>query len=296
MTRLLSAALLAALVLAAPVAAQNCGRALDRAQSSYQSGEFDETIERLTTCLDANAFSTEERRAAYRLIGLSYIGKDREADARQAVASLLEVAPNYEPDPALDPPPFVRMVSEVRRQRPRVAGGAAPVASTRSGLAVTLGAHALGYSDDDSDSFGGGGGGLTVSYGLSPTLSVHAQFSGSAGTGDAPYDLQLGRAGLGGRYHFGGGRAQLVPFVGAGVEFQSASYSFGPSSGATGSADYSGPGAEVEGGIRYFFSPSLAVDAGLSAAFASLSAEASGVTDSVSATTVFLGAGLTWQP
>ncbi|PAP76524.1 outer membrane protein [Rubrivirga marina] len=295
MTRLPLAALLAALALT-PAAAQNCTQALDRAQSSYQSGEFDQTIDRLTTCLEADAFSIEERRAAYRLIGLSYIGKDREADAREAVASLLEVAPNYEPDPALDPPPFVRLVSEMRRGRPAPARTGGAVASTRDGFSVSFGAHALGYSDDDDDSFSGGGGALTLSYGVSPTLSVHAQLSGSSATGDAPYDLQLGRAGLGGRYHFGGGRAQLVPFVGAGVEFQTATYSADATSGATGSVDYTGPAGEVEGGVRYFFSPSLAVDAGLSAAFASLSYEAGGQTDTVAATTVFLGAGLTWQP
>lgn len=289
MPRLLLPALL--LALAVPAAAQNCSTALSRADASYQSGDFDATIERLTVCLDGTAFSAEERRQAYRLVGLSYIGKDREADARDAVARLLEVAPNYEADPALDPPPFVRLVAEMRRSRPDLRPTTYRVASTAPGFGGTVRAHGMGYSDSDSDTFSGGGGDLTLGYGLSPTLTLYAQLSGSAGTGDAAYDLALGSLGLGGRYHVGGGRARVVPFVGAAAQFQTATFS---ASGI--SLDYTGPAGEVEGGLLYFLSPSLAVSGGVSAAFASLSAEAAGETDTISATTVRLGVGLTWQP
>lgn len=305
MTRFLASAVLAALALAAPAAAQNCNRALDRAADSYQSGDFDATIERLTTCLDANAFSAEERRNAYRLIGLSYIGKDREADARAAVAALLEVSPTYEPDPAVDPPPFVRMVAEMRRDNARQAGqpvGVVPspsasgtrAATSAAGFSASLDALAMGYADEDGDAFGGGGGALRLGYGVSPAFTVHGRLSGSSGesTEVDGFSVSLGEIGVGARYNIGGGRASLVPYVGAALVYQMATFEANVGFGS-GSVDYAGPGAELEAGLRYFFSPSLAVGGGLTAIGTSIAPDGG---DAITASTVHIGLGLTWQP
>ncbi|GAB5537042.1 MAG: hypothetical protein Rubg2KO_32910 [Rubricoccaceae bacterium] len=291
--------LLACLAIAAPVAAQNCTNALQRAETSYQSGEFDNTIDRLTTCLDANRFtSAEDRRNAYRLIGLSYIGKDREADARAAVASLLDVAPNYEADPAIDPPPFVRMVSEMRRRRPGSTLPGTGVASTRQGFNASFRAHGMSYSDDDvqESSFSGAGGDLTLGYNFTPSISAYANLAGSTGSGET-LDLSLGSFGLGGRFHINGGNAKLVPFVGAGVASQAASFS--ASSGSTSvSNDFSGVGGSVEGGLLYFFSPTLALDTGITAAFGTISNDPGlgGNQVDLSATIVRVAVGLSWRP
>ena len=288
MTRpLLLLALLAAL--AGPAAAQTCASALDRAEASYQSGEFDAAIERLTTCLDQGALSPEERRQAYRLVGLSYIGKDREADARDAVVRLLEVAPNYQPDPALDPPPFVRLVEEMRRQRPDLRPTTAPAtlaAGGRTGFFGAVRVHGMGYSDSDADTYSGGGGDLTLGVAVTPALAVYAVLSGAAGTGGG-VDLALGGVALGGRLQLGRGR--LVPFVGAAAAYQTATFSAGGLS-----VDYDGPGGEVEGGLVYGLTPSLSLDAGLAATVTTLGTALRA--DDVTATTVRLGVGLRWQP
>ncbi|WP_412070365.1 outer membrane beta-barrel protein [Rubrivirga sp. IMCC43871] len=278
---------LAALALcAAPALAQTCSRALPRAQESYQTGDFDATIDRLTSCLDADRFSTEERRNAYRLIGLSYIGKDREADARDAVARLLEVAPNYEADPALDPPPFVRLVSEERRRRPSATGGPRRAASSRFGAAVR--AHGLSYSDSDSDSFTGGGGDLTLGYDVTPSITVYTQLRGSSGNGDGALSVALGGVSLGGRFAFGHGK--VVPYIGAGAAYQTATFD----ATGLGSLDYSGPGGELEGGVLYALSRSLSLTGGVGATFTTLSTD--GRPDDISATTIRLGVGLSWRP
>ncbi len=284
---MLRALALAALALCAPPAlAQSCSRAISQAQSSYQTGDFDSTIGRLTACLDAGRFSTEERRQAYRLIGLSYLGKDREADAREAVARLLEVAPNYEPDPALDPPPFVRMVSEERRHRPATAGGGPSGSSSRFGAAFRV--HGMSYSDSDDDAFTGSGGDLTLGYDVTPSITVYTQLRGSSGDGDEGFSVSLGGLSLGGRYHLGRGR--VVPYLGAGVAYQTATFDLT----GLGSLDYSGPGGELEGGVLYALSRSLSLTGGVGAAFTSLSSE--GREDAISATTVRLGVGLSWRP
>lgn len=114
---LLGTLLLAMLALPAPeVFGQqvNCSEELVEAQNSYDRGRFDDSINRINRCLERDTWTDEERRRAYRLMGLSYLGKDLEDDARSTVTKLLELVPNYEADPAEDPPAFVRMVEEVR--------------------------------------------------------------------------------------------------------------------------------------------------------------------------------------
>ena len=275
---------LLALFCTSPALAQNCSRAVSQAQSSYQSGDFDGAIARLTRCLDAGRLEGEQRRQAYRLIGLSYIGKDREAEARQAVARLLDVAPNYQPDPNLDPPPFVRMVEDVRRRR---GAGGSPGASSRSTLSLALRGHGLAYSDTDDDSFAGGGGDVTIGYRLSRALEIVGHLSGSAGDGDLG-TVTIGQAGLGLRYHIGEGR--IAPFVGASAIGQAAEFEV-PGFGSVG---YAGAGGEVEGGVRYALSPSLALEAGASAAFASLSTDARA--GSITSTVIRFGGGVAWRP
>jgi tetratricopeptide (TPR) repeat protein len=292
MTRALLSLVLLLLVgssLATPAAAQarRCGTALADAEEHYRSGYFDRAIERLDACLDADELDAEERRQAYRLIGLSYIGKDREQEAREAIRALLEVAPDYQPDPALDPPPFVEMVAEVKRQRPATPGGPQPAAqrllSTNRGFQGALRGQGTSYSDDGG-SLSGGGAEVSLGYGLSPTLAVLLKLGGSS-LGDG---VSVGNAGLGGRFHLGGGQRRLVPFLGAGAVFQTATVESGGLS-----ADFSGPGGEVEAGLLYFLSPSLALDGGVSALFSSLENNAVG---SFSATTVNVGFGVSWRP
>ncbi|MEP0545976.1 MAG: outer membrane beta-barrel protein [Rhodothermales bacterium] len=286
--------------LALPAAAQRCDTALAEADEQYRAGYFDDVIERLSDCLDANAFSSEERRRAYRLLGLSYIGKDRELDAREAVRSLLEVAPDYQPDPALDPPPFVQLVEEMNRPRPTPSAPAASPASTvrpvstTSGFMGSLSALGTGYSDSDDDSANGAGGYLTLGYGFTPAIAVVFQLGGASFSDFSEIgEATLGNVGVGGRYHFGGGQRKLVPFVGAGASFQSLSLDFDASLGG-GSDEYSGAGGSLEGGLLYFLSPAFALDGGVQALFSSLTSDESD--RSISTTVVHFGVGVSWSP
>ncbi len=91
-----------------------CKKELASAEEAYTRGRFDEAIGHLSECLEKRRVSEDERERAYRLMGLSYIGKDVLGEARSSVRKLLELVPNYQPDPALDPPPFVRLIEDVR--------------------------------------------------------------------------------------------------------------------------------------------------------------------------------------
>ena len=286
---------------ALPAAAQRCDTALADADEQYRAGYFDQVIERLSDCLDQSAFSSEERRRAYRLLGLSYIGKDREQDARAAVRSLLEVAPDYQPDPALDPPPFVQLVEEMNRSdqpmpaTPATPSSAARPVSSTQGFMGALNAIGTGYADSDDDSASGTGLGITLGYGITPAIAVYVQLNGTAFSdfGDGLGEGSIGSVGLGGRYHIDGGQRKLVPFIGGGASFQSLSLDFDPSLGG-GSDAYSGAGGTVEGGLLYFLSPAFALDGGVQALFSSLTSDQTDRT--ITTTVIHIGFGVSWSP
>lgn len=106
---------------AVPVFAQqqnvDCSEQIVEAEQLYTVGRFDEAINMLTRCIDGGTLDEDEKMRAYRLLGLSYIAKDFLEDARSAVRKLLEMVPNYMPDPVQDPPPFTQMVEEVKEER-----------------------------------------------------------------------------------------------------------------------------------------------------------------------------------
>ena len=118
----------ALLCLALPLAvqAQDCDQALERADSLYVRAEFDEAIALLTGCMEGGSPSEDDRARAYRLIGLSYIGKGQMAEARAAAEELMAVKPDYEPDPADDPPTWQRLVEEVEPEEAASPNAAPP--------------------------------------------------------------------------------------------------------------------------------------------------------------------------
>jgi tetratricopeptide (TPR) repeat protein len=94
-----------------------CNEKILRAEQLYIIGRFDEAITILTECFDKGGLTDDQKMRAYRLLGLSYIAKDYLEDARSAIRKLLDMVPEYMPDPVQDPPPFTKLVEEVKEQR-----------------------------------------------------------------------------------------------------------------------------------------------------------------------------------
>jgi hypothetical protein len=91
-------------------------KTLMQAEEKYTEGRFDETIALITVCLDNPTITPEQKQQAYRLMGLTYIAKDYLTEAKNAIESLLQLVPNYKPDPIYDPPPFINLVEEVQAE------------------------------------------------------------------------------------------------------------------------------------------------------------------------------------
>jgi tetratricopeptide (TPR) repeat protein len=104
-----------------------CSQELNDAEQKYNTGRFDEAIESITKCLGKPGITEDEKMRAYRLLGLAYIAKDYLEDAKTAVKKLLDMVPNYQSDPVQDPPPFTKMVEEVKEQKQTQKEKPAPV-------------------------------------------------------------------------------------------------------------------------------------------------------------------------
>jgi tetratricopeptide (TPR) repeat protein len=94
----------------------DCHDELAQAEESYKKGRFEEAITLLESCLEKQGLPQSDRRKAYRLLGLTYLAQDYRDQAKQAVTQLLRLVPDYISDPNQDPPPFSRMVDEIRRE------------------------------------------------------------------------------------------------------------------------------------------------------------------------------------
>ena len=208
---------------AAAQGTSDCQAELADARAQYARGQFDSTISLMEQCISKPGLSEENRRAAYRLIGLSYIGKGLEVDARASVRRLLSIVPSYQPDPVLDPPDFVNLVNEVKEEMnlpsnptntdnppSRVVDNRNNERSSgpdRSGFTLLIN---LGYgfqNDSFLEESTGGLAGLNLGIGgfLSEDLALLFRFSGT----NVNYDLDT----------FAEGPNQVSGVVGASVQY-----------------------------------------------------------------------------
>lgn len=96
---------------------ENCDDALVRADNFYFEAQFSEATLLLEYCLKQAAFSGETLQRAYILLGKAKFASGLEEQAREAIRTLLELIPNYQPNPETDRPSFIAMVEEERRRQ-----------------------------------------------------------------------------------------------------------------------------------------------------------------------------------
>jgi len=116
--RLIGILMLILLLPAWPLLAQvKCQTALSNATKSYTSGRYDAAIAALQPCLQGDRLPKVEKLSGYRLLALCYLAKDNSIDAEKAIASLFDIDPGYQADPAQDSRRFVDLVKKVRGQK-----------------------------------------------------------------------------------------------------------------------------------------------------------------------------------
>ena len=112
--------LLIALILTPAVQAQaqtKCDELLKNAEEQYRIGRFPEAIAMLNECLAEPDIPKEKMTAAHRLKALAFMSQNLESEAKNAVRKLLELVPDYLPDPSRDKPTFIKLVEEVKQEQ-----------------------------------------------------------------------------------------------------------------------------------------------------------------------------------
>ena len=114
----LSLALLSFVLLPATLPAQEpCLTDLERAEVSFDDGEWQRTVDLLMACLPDGFREAQHQVRGYRLLALAYLrlgAPGQQVD--EAIRKLLEIDAGYRPDPALDPPDFIERFNVVKAQ------------------------------------------------------------------------------------------------------------------------------------------------------------------------------------
>jgi tetratricopeptide (TPR) repeat protein len=93
-----------------------CKTELAEAEQKYQEGSLDEAIALVTRCLEKNGLAIAESERAHKLLGKAYYAKGLLDKARENLRKLLELIPNWKPDPETDAPAFCRLAEEVIKE------------------------------------------------------------------------------------------------------------------------------------------------------------------------------------
>lgn len=158
--------------------------------------------------------------------------------------------------------------------------------------------HAIGAAwtldDLDVDAESGGGGGLSLGYGFSDLLAIYFEGSAAQIDPDGGVKYTLAHADLGLQATLGSPSSRIKVFFTGAVSGRVAELRF---AGQT--IELSGPGYTVGGGVNYFFSSALGLDAGLQATFGSIEEVKVGAFSeevSIDATSLRVNLGLVWYP
>ncbi|WP_263809812.1 MULTISPECIES: hypothetical protein [Salinibacter] len=118
----------------------SCDTRFAQAQKAYYAAEFEVAVARLRPCAQEPTLPDSVRARMYRLLSFVRLGQNDEAAARRAVESLLDLRPDFMPDPSEDRPDFVALVEQAKTQRR--ARAEAKEDENRRWLRWTLGAAA----------------------------------------------------------------------------------------------------------------------------------------------------------
>jgi len=92
---------------------QTCEELLAEAENKYFEGLLDQTIELVNVCLNQQDSTVEQREKGYKLLGKAYHAKGLLEQAKDNIRKLVELIPNWQPNPNIDTPSFARMAEEV---------------------------------------------------------------------------------------------------------------------------------------------------------------------------------------
>jgi len=102
---------------AAPGRAQDsCATALREAEKKYAVADFAAALSLATPCLDDGKLIDADAVRLHKLLSMIYLAQNDSMQAALAIKDLLKRMPQYEPDPEQEPPAFIALVNQIKRQ------------------------------------------------------------------------------------------------------------------------------------------------------------------------------------
>ncbi len=93
-----------------------CAVKLKDAATKFDNGDFDGSIALINECLGKGDLPQKEKSRAYELLAMNYTSKSYLEQADNAIKKLLELVPNYKPNPDQYSPAFIARVEKVKSE------------------------------------------------------------------------------------------------------------------------------------------------------------------------------------
>ena len=97
--------------------AQDCESALENALESLIEQDYSRIIALLTDCPPDRLLEPSQKIMAYRLLSLAYFVTDQEDSSRGSMNRLLDLEPDFDPQPPQYSQQFIELLEEVRTSR-----------------------------------------------------------------------------------------------------------------------------------------------------------------------------------
>lgn len=105
------------LIISLPVYAQDTSEQMLRdGIGLYQEGDFDQAIVKLLSCVENGELSEKQMIDAYKYLAQAYISKNLPDQASEFVEKLLKINPDYETDPEIDRPEWIKLVTRIKEK------------------------------------------------------------------------------------------------------------------------------------------------------------------------------------
>jgi hypothetical protein len=113
---------LMAVCLSSNLFAQQCETALEDALESFAQQRYHLIIALLTDCPPERLVEKTKKIVAYELLARAYFANNQAEAAKAALNLMLDLQPNYEPQPPQYAEEFIRLVEKVKAERARREG------------------------------------------------------------------------------------------------------------------------------------------------------------------------------
>ena len=98
------------------IAQDQCTKEIEDARQKYFAGQFDEAIVLLDNCVKEGVLADTVMAKALRYLTEVYMAKNYINQAKESIKKLLNLIPNYEPDPVEDTPSYIKIVAEAKEE------------------------------------------------------------------------------------------------------------------------------------------------------------------------------------